>query len=109
MEFPARVWTLLQVQFLLVVVIFGFANMYVKNGGIRYQGAPTMVEQADHTADGSSSSRVDPGPLVNRIDALYYSGGHAQHGRVRRLHPDIERSTPARDMATWNRDADAAG
>ena len=32
-----------------------------------------MVEQADHTADGSSSSRVDPGPLVNRIDALYYS------------------------------------
>ena len=73
MEFPARAWTLLQVQFLLVVAIFGFANMYIKNGGIRYQGAPTIVGQADHTADGSSSSRADPGPLANRIDALYYS------------------------------------
>jgi voltage-gated potassium channel Kch len=73
MEFPGRFWTLLQVQFLLVVAIFGFANMYIKNGGIRYQGAPTIVEQADHKAVDSSSSRVDSGPQVNRIDALYYS------------------------------------
>jgi len=73
MEFPAQGWTLLQVQFLMVVAIFGFANMYIKSGDIRYQGPPTIVEQADHKADGSSSSSAAPGPLVNRIDALYYS------------------------------------
>jgi len=73
MEFPSREWTLLQVQFLLVVTIFGFANMYIKNGGIRYQGATTIAAQADHKADGSSTSRADPRPLVNRVDALYYS------------------------------------
>jgi hypothetical protein len=73
MEFPERAWTLLQVQFLLVVAIFGFANMYIENGGIRYQGPPSIVEQADRNADDSSSSRHDPGPLVNRTDALYYS------------------------------------
>jgi hypothetical protein len=73
MEFPARAWTLLQVQFLLVVAIFGFASMYIKNGNIRYQGAPTIVEQADHRAHGSLPSRADPGPLVDRTDALYYS------------------------------------
>src|SRR5258708_40020422 len=73
MVFLSRAWTLLQVQYLLVVAIFVFANMYIKSGGIRYQGAPTIVEQADHKADGSSSSFVDPRSLVNRIDALYYS------------------------------------
>jgi len=58
-----------------------------------------MVEQADHKQDGSSSSRVDPGPLVNRIDALYYSAATLStvgYGDF----TDIERSTPARDMAT---------
>jgi len=73
MEFPSQAWTLLQVQFLLVVAIFGFANIYIKNGDIRYQGAPTIVGQADHKADGSSSPRAEPAPLADRIDALYYS------------------------------------
>jgi hypothetical protein len=73
MEFPAPSWTLLQVQFLLVVAIFGFANIYIKNGGVRYQGPPTIAEQAGHKAEGSASSMADPTPLVNRIDALYYS------------------------------------
>jgi hypothetical protein len=73
MEFPSRAWTLLQVQFLLVVAIFGFANMYIKSGGIRYQGAPAIVGQADHKADGSSSPRAGSAPTVDRIDALYYS------------------------------------
>ena len=76
MEFPARVWTLLQVQFLLVVAIFGFANMYIKDGGIRYQGTPAVVEQPDPQADQKadvSSASAGAGPLLNRIDALYYS------------------------------------
>jgi len=73
MEFPSPAWTLVQVQFVLVVAVFGFANMYIKNGDIRYQGAPTIVGQADHRADGSSSPRTEPAPLLDRIDALYYS------------------------------------
>jgi len=72
-EFPSRAWTLLQVQFLLVVAICGFANMYIKNGDIRYQGAPTIVGQADHNVEGSSSARAGSAPLVERMDALYYS------------------------------------
>jgi hypothetical protein len=73
MEFPSLAWTLVQVQFLLVVAVFGFANMYIKNGDIRYQGASTIVRQADHKADGSSPPRAGSPPLVDRIDALYYS------------------------------------
>jgi hypothetical protein len=73
MEFPSRAWTLLQVQFLLVVAIVGFANMYIKNGDIRYQAAATTVERVDHKADGSSSPGVESARLIDRIDALYYS------------------------------------
>ena len=74
MEFPSRAWTLLQVQFLMVIGVVGFANMYIKSGDIRYQGAPTIVQQARREADGSSSPKAEPARLVDRIDALYYSG-----------------------------------
>lgn len=73
MEFPEHAWSLLQVQFLLIVAIFGFANMYVKNGDVRYQGPP-IVQQADQRADPSLSPKADPAQLVDRVDALYYSG-----------------------------------
>jgi voltage-gated potassium channel Kch len=72
MEFPSRAWTLLQVQFLLVAAIVGFANMYIKNGDVRYQAAATIVERADHKADGSTPG-VESARLIDRIDALYYS------------------------------------
>lgn len=73
MVFPGPTWTLLQVQFLLVIVIFGFANMYIKTGDIRYQGASPTVEQSDRKAAASELPQAAPPRSLNRVDALYFS------------------------------------
>lgn len=72
-EFPERTWTLLLVQFLLAAVVFGFANMYIRSGGVRYQGPPAAIEQSGHTFDRSVPPTDKSTRLVDRIDALYYS------------------------------------
>jgi hypothetical protein len=72
-EFPERTWALLQVQFLLAAVVFGFANMYIRSGGVRYQGPAAAIEQSGHSFD-RSLPLTDKSPrLVDPIDALYYS------------------------------------
>ena len=73
MEFPEPTWSLLQVQFLLIVVLCGFATMYIRSGDIRYQGPAAIVKQTDREADRSSPAKADPSQLVDRVDALYYS------------------------------------
>jgi voltage-gated potassium channel Kch len=73
MSFPEPTWSLLQVQFLLVVVVFGFANMYLQSGDIRYQGAAATVEQPDHDAGGSPARKSNSSQSVGRVEALYFS------------------------------------
>jgi hypothetical protein len=73
MEFPERTWSLLQVQFMLIVVIFGFANLYIKSGDVRYLG-PAAIEQTDQQAHVSAPRNAGPAQLVDPIDGLYYSG-----------------------------------
>lgn len=72
-EFPERTWSLLQVQFLLAAVVFGFANMYIRSGGVQYQGPAAAIEQSGHTFDRSLPPTDKSTRLVDRIDALYYS------------------------------------
>ena len=66
-ELPHRVWNLLQVFFLLFIVLCGFANMYIKEGGVVYQG-PTLVVQH---ATSNQPMKPNP-PLVGRVDAVYF-------------------------------------
>lgn len=73
MRFPEQTWSLLQVQFLLVIVVFGFANLYMKSGDIRYQGTAAALEQPDHRVAVSSPIKADPPTSVGRVDALYFS------------------------------------
>jgi hypothetical protein len=77
MQFPELTWSLLQVQLLLVVVVFGFANIYVKSGDIRYQGtAPieqSAIGQSDHDAGGSPAPKSNSARSVGPVDALYFS------------------------------------
>lgn len=72
-QFPARTWSLLQVQFLLIVVVCGFANLYVKSDGIRYQGTAPAVEQPDRKTANSSPPKDEAQESVGRVDALYFS------------------------------------
>jgi Ion channel len=73
-EFPARTWSLLQVLFLVTITIFGFANMYVKGGDIRYQGPPTTVEQPESKAEVSTQiQQTNSTRMEDPVDALYYS------------------------------------
>jgi Ion channel len=72
-EFPEPTWTLLQVQFLLAAVVFGFANMYIRSGGVRYQEPAAAIEQSERTFARSPPPTDQSARLVDRIDALYYS------------------------------------
>jgi voltage-gated potassium channel Kch len=73
LKFPDQSWSLLQVQFLLVIVVFGFANLYVKSGETRYQGTATTLEQPDHRVADSSPIKTKPPTSAGRVDALYFS------------------------------------
>jgi hypothetical protein len=73
MKFPEQTWSLLQVQFLLIVVICGFANLYVKSGDIRYQGPTAALEQPGHEVADSQPLKANFAPSVDRVDALYFS------------------------------------
>ena len=67
-EMPHRVWNLFQVFLLLFIVLCGFANMYIKEGGVVYQG-PTLVVQH---ATSNQPAKPNP-PLAGRLDAVYFS------------------------------------
>jgi hypothetical protein len=73
MSFPGQTWSLVQVQFVLIVAILGFANMYTQSGDIRYQGPAARVEQPDAKVPGAAQPNVRFPPSVDRLDALYFS------------------------------------
>jgi len=73
MKLPEQTWSLLQVQFLIVVVLFGFANLYFKSGDVRYQGTATALEQPDQKATDTPPIKADPPRSIGRVDALYFS------------------------------------
>jgi len=67
-EVPDRVWNLLQISFILFIVVCGFANMYIQQGGVVYVG-PTLVVQH---ATSHQPAKPNP-PLAGRLDAVYFS------------------------------------
>jgi hypothetical protein len=77
-ELPERAWSVLQVLFLLVIAICGFANMYIKGCEVLYQGPQVGVDEA--RKDAGDSPAPPPRPqqptdriLTDRIDAVYFS------------------------------------
>ena len=72
-KFPDQTWALLQIQFLIVVVLFGFANLYFKSGDVRYQGTATALEQPDQKVTDSPPIKADLPRSVGRVEALYFS------------------------------------
>ena len=63
---PKRTWSLLQVVFLVMSVMFAFANMYVKSGEVVHQTTDLVSTQRP-------SAQPNPEVLTSRSDAIYFS------------------------------------
>jgi hypothetical protein len=73
MVLPERTWSLVQVQFILLTAVLGFANLYVKSGDVRYQGPAPVVAQPHYQVDGPVPTSPSLPPSIDRADALYFS------------------------------------
>ena len=68
-EFQQRGWSIAQVVLLFFIAVSGFANMYLQDGGVIYNGPPLKAAQG--VADEKPQS--DHPPLSDRLDATYFS------------------------------------
>jgi len=68
-EFPQLGWSIAQVVLLLFIVVCGFANMYLQEGGVIYNGPP--LKAAQEVLD--EKLKCDHPPLADRLDAAYFS------------------------------------
>ena len=72
-EMPNPIWNFLQLLFIVFIVVTGFANMYLEQGGVHYAGAAEVVQQEISNESANANPPIPHPILTGRLDAVYYS------------------------------------